>query len=196
MALQSPGHHLGQMEECCSAKGREIDELARHGDQRRVLRLVLAINASMFVAEFAAGLIAGSAALVADSVDMLGDAFVYVLSLFALDRSERWRAGAALAKGFTILALGLGVLAEIGVKIGQAPSEWRGSLSSQRTRMGVFLSSGFLVCAGSLFGAERPFLVPSPAIRFAERAERCQGTEMLAQLSGLPLSVACVFAAP
>jgi hypothetical protein len=50
--------------------------------------------------------------------------------------------------------------------------------------------------AGSLFGAERPFLVPSPAIRFAERAERCQGTEMLAQLSGLPLSVACVFAAP
>src|SRR5262249_39353817 len=48
----------------------------------------------------------------------------------------------------------------------------------------------------SLFGAERPFLVPSPAIRFAERGERCQGTEMLAQLSGLPLSVACVFAAP
>ena len=65
-----------------------------------------------------------------------------------------------------------------------------------RTCMGVFLSSGFLVCAGSLFGAERPFLVPSPAFRFAERAERCQGTEMLAQLSGLPLSVACVFAAP
>ena len=28
-----------------------------------------------------------------DSVDMLGDAFVYVPSLFALDRSERWRAG-------------------------------------------------------------------------------------------------------
>jgi hypothetical protein len=67
---------------------------------------------------------------------------------------------------------------------------------SLRTCMGVFLSSGFLVVAGSLFGAEGPFLVPSPAIRFAERAERCQGTEMLAQLSGLPLSVACVFAAP
>src|SRR5215472_13483515 len=54
----------------------------------------------------------------------------------------------------------------------------------------------FWFVAGSLFGAERPFLVPSPAIRFAERAERCQGTEMLAQLSGLPLSVACIFAAP
>jgi ABC-type branched-subunit amino acid transport system permease subunit len=33
-----------------------------------------------------------------------------------------------------------------------------GTKSSQ-TCMGVFLSSGFLVCAGSLFGAERPFLV-------------------------------------
>ena len=74
------------------------------------------------------------------------------------------------------------------LKIGQATAEV--------TCMGVFLSSGFLVVTGSLFGAERRFLVPSPAIRFAERAERCQGTEMLAQLSGLPLSVACVFAAP
>ena len=44
-----------------------------------------------------------------------------------------------------------------------------------RTCMGVFLSSGFLVCCGSLFGAERPFLVPSPAIRFAERAEGFKG---------------------
>ena len=43
------------------------------------------------------------------------------------------------------------------------------------TCMGVFLSSGFLVCAGSLFGAERPFLVPSPAIRLAERAEGVKG---------------------
>src|SRR6516165_4642660 len=30
-------------------------------------------------------------------------------------------------------------------------------------------------CSGSLFGAERPFLVPSPAIRFAERAEGVKG---------------------
>jgi len=61
---------------------------------------------------------------------------------------------------------------------------------------GSFSVKWFFVVAGSLFGAERPFLVPSPAIRFAERAERCQGTEMLAKLGGLPLSVACVFAAP
>lgn len=105
------------MDECCSAKGHELDQLARRGDQRRVLRLVLAINAAMFAAEFVAGLIAGSAALIADSVDMLGDAFVYMLSLFALDRSERWRAGAAVAKGITILVFGFGVCVEVATKI-------------------------------------------------------------------------------
>ena len=77
-----------------------------------------------------------------------------------------------------------------------SPASLEVAIGSLLTCMGVFLSSGFLVCAGSLFGAERPFLVPSPAIRFAERAERCQGTEMLAQLSGLPLSVACVSQRP
>jgi len=105
------------MDECCSAKGHELDQFARRGDQRRVLRLALAINGTMFVVEFAAGLIAGSAALVADSVDMLGDALVYMLSLFALDRSERSRAGAAVAKGIAILAFGIVVVMEVGAKI-------------------------------------------------------------------------------
>ena len=50
----------------------------------------------------------------------------------------------------------------------------------------------FLVFAGSLFGAGKPFFVPSPAIRFAERGGRGQGTETVAKLGGLPPSVACV----
>jgi hypothetical protein len=42
--------------------------------------------------------------------------------------------------------------------------------------MGLFLSNGdFGFVAGSLFGAGRPFFVPSPAIRFAERAEGVKG---------------------
>src|SRR6202030_3827157 len=45
-----------------------------------------------------------------------------------------------------------------------------------RTCMGLFLSSGCLwFVAGSLFGAGKPFFVPSPAIRFAERAEGVKG---------------------
>jgi Co/Zn/Cd efflux system component len=53
----------------------------------------------------------------ADSIDMLGDAAVYGLSLVALGRSLRWRAGAALVKGGFILFLGLGVIGEIAAKI-------------------------------------------------------------------------------
>jgi hypothetical protein len=56
----------------------------------------------------------------------------------------------------------------------------RTGTKSLQTCMGFFCQVVFWFVAGSLFGAERPFLVPSPAIRFAERAERCQGTEMLA----------------
>lgn len=102
---------------CCSAKGSELEQLARQADQRRVLVIVLAINAVMFVLEFGAGVIAGSAALMADATDMLGDALVYGISLYALARSDRWKAGAALAKGLFILVLGVGVAVNVVVKI-------------------------------------------------------------------------------
>ena len=46
----------------------------------------------------------------------------------------------------------------------------------------------FWFVAGSLFGAGKPFFVPSPAIRFAERAEGVKGTETVAKLGGLPPS--------
>lgn len=103
---------------CCSAKGSELEQLARQADQRRVLIAVLLINAVMFVAEFGAGLVAGSAALMADAADMLGDAVVYGVSLFALSRSDRWKAGAAASKGVVILFLGIGILVNVAIKIG------------------------------------------------------------------------------
>ncbi|HEY0413117.1 MAG TPA: cation transporter [Allosphingosinicella sp.] len=103
--------------DCCHAKGRDLEELAHHSDIRRVLVVVLMLNALMFVLEFGAGLAARSASLMADSVDMLGDALVFGISLFALRRSLRWRAGSALVKGGFILLMGLGVLAEIAVKM-------------------------------------------------------------------------------
>ena len=102
---------------CCSAKGEELERLARQAGQRRVLVIVLAINAIMFVAEFGAGIVAGSTALMADAVDMFGDAMVYGISLYALSRSERWKGGAALAKGLFILAFGIGILVDVAFKI-------------------------------------------------------------------------------
>ena len=103
--------------DCCSAKGAELERLARQADQRRVLIVVLVINAVMFFAEFGAGLVAGSAALMADATDMLGDALVYGVSLYAIARSDRWKAGVAAFKGAFILLLGLGILVNVAIKL-------------------------------------------------------------------------------
>lgn len=104
-------------DDCCASKAVELERLALEGDQRRVLILVLAINAIMFVLEFGAGAVAGSTALMADAADMLGDALVYGLSIYALARSARWKAGAAMFKGVLILLLGAGIVINVFAKI-------------------------------------------------------------------------------
>jgi Co/Zn/Cd efflux system component len=78
-----------------------------------VLWVVLAINVAIFVAEFGAGVWADSTALQGDSLDSLGDALVYGLSLVVLGRSLRARAGAALVKGGIQLGFAGAVLAEV-----------------------------------------------------------------------------------
>jgi cation diffusion facilitator family transporter len=106
------------MDDCCNQKSVAIDVLAA-GDRRRVLVIVLAINVVMFAVEFGAGIVARSSALMADSVDMLGDAVVYGVSLYALTRGPRWKAGAALAKGVVILALGAGIVTDVVAKVAE-----------------------------------------------------------------------------
>lgn len=105
------------MDDCCARKSCEIATLALKADQRRVLLVVLAINLVMFFVEFSAGIIAQSTALQADAVDMLGDAIVYAMSLYALNRGARWEAGAALAKGLIILVFFLVIVVEIVLKV-------------------------------------------------------------------------------
>src|SRR3546814_2016902 len=102
---------------CCSSKRDTIAELGRKAEQRRVLIIVMLINLAMFVVVFGGGVVARSSALMADSVDMFGDAVVYALSLYALHRGARWEAGAALAQGGIILAFGVAVIFEIADKI-------------------------------------------------------------------------------
>lgn len=103
------------MEACCESKTSELEALRQR--QGRVLWTVLWVNAGMFCLEFTAGLLAGSTALLADSLDMLGDSFVYGFSLFVLQRSATWRARAALAKGLIMAAFGIGVLVDVGFKL-------------------------------------------------------------------------------
>ena len=77
---------------------------------RRVLWIALAINFAMFAVEIGAGLGARSVSLLADSLDFLGDAANYGVSLIVLGMALRWRARAALLKAATMLAFGLWVL--------------------------------------------------------------------------------------
>jgi cation diffusion facilitator family transporter len=103
------------MTDCCQNKVCEVAALRT--DHARVLWIVLGINAAMFFLEGAAGVIAHSTALLADALDMFGDALVYGFSLFVLTRSVRWNASAALAKGIFMAAFGCAVLAEAGIKM-------------------------------------------------------------------------------
>ncbi len=100
------------MDQCCQTKAQEL--VALRGHQRRVLAAVLVVNLAMFFVEFGAGLLSGSTALLADSVDMLGDSLVYGFSLYVVGRSTRWRAGAALMKGGIMAGFGLMVLSQAG----------------------------------------------------------------------------------
>ena len=85
--------------------------------ERCILIIVLLINATMFALEFSAGLAASSTALLADSLDMLADAIIYAIGLFALGRASHWRARAALTSGLFQMALGAGIAIEAIVKI-------------------------------------------------------------------------------
>ena len=95
---------------CCDADDEAL--VALRDRQRMVLWMVLGINAVLFVVEFGVGWWARSTALLADSLDMLGDAFVYAFSLWVLQRGTRWRARAALSKGVVQLVFGLVVLSQ------------------------------------------------------------------------------------
>ncbi len=78
---------------------------------RRILWIALWINAAMFLAEVAGGLVSGSVSLLADAADFAGDAANYGLSLAVLAMGALWRARGALVKGCSMVVYGLFVLA-------------------------------------------------------------------------------------
>jgi len=90
---------------------------ALHERQRSTLKIVLGINAAMFLVIVAAALYGKSTALLADSLDNLGDALTYALSLYAVSRGAVAKARVALFKGVLIFLAALSVLAQIGYKL-------------------------------------------------------------------------------
>lgn len=95
------------MGNCCHDKSCALDALRER--QGKTLRIVLVINAMLFLVEFGAGLVAFSTSLMADSLDSLGDALVYAVSLYVLALNDQWRTGAAMLKGIIMLGFGIAV---------------------------------------------------------------------------------------
>jgi len=77
---------------------------------KRILWIVIGINASMFGIEIVAGFAAQSQALFADALDFLGDSLTYGISLLVIGKALHLRTKAALFKGFTLVVMGLWVL--------------------------------------------------------------------------------------
>lgn len=103
------------MIDCCANVACEIEKL--QANQSKTLKLVLGINLGMFAIEFTAGLVAGSTALLADSLDMLGDAIVYSFSLYVVSRSDAWKAVSAFIKSAIMALFGLFVLGQAIYKV-------------------------------------------------------------------------------
>ncbi len=99
------------MDDCCIDKTSAIERLRER--QAVTLRVVLLVNAGMFVVELVFGLLAGSMALLADSLDMLGDALVYGFSLYVISRGLVWKARAAVAKAAVMGLFGAFVLGQL-----------------------------------------------------------------------------------
>jgi cation diffusion facilitator family transporter len=103
------------MADCCEDKACAIEALRER--QSAALKTVLGINAVMFFVELAAGVFSGSTALLSDSLDNLGDALTYGLSLYAVSRGARLKARIALFKGALIFTAGLVVLGQVVYKV-------------------------------------------------------------------------------
>lgn len=85
--------------------------------QRKVLLILLSLNLAMFLIEIVAGIVSESTALLADSLDMLADATVYSISLYAVARAPHIKINAALANGGFQMLIGLGLLFEVARRI-------------------------------------------------------------------------------
>jgi Co/Zn/Cd efflux system component len=95
---------------CCDD---DIDASALEQSQRRVLVVVLLINAATFLMMLVAAVLSGSSALLSGTLDNLGDAVTYALSLAVVGSSVATKARVAFFKGLLILGAALAVAVQI-----------------------------------------------------------------------------------
>ncbi len=95
--------------DCC---GCHADEKRAASDPayRRALWIVVILNLGFGLIEIVGGFFARSQALKADALDFLGDGSITLVGLLALGWAEHQRARVALAQGWFLAALGVGVI--------------------------------------------------------------------------------------
>lgn len=96
---------------CCEAPCS--DQRWNNATYKKVLWIVLAINAAMFLVELVLGFAAASASLQADALDFLGDTASYGISLMVVGMALHHRARAALLKGISMAGFGVWIIANV-----------------------------------------------------------------------------------
>lgn len=76
----------------------------------RILWVVIAINALMFIVEMAGGTAANSVSLQADALDFFADTATYGITLWAIGKPLSTRANAAFMKGISLVVIAAYVL--------------------------------------------------------------------------------------
>jgi Co/Zn/Cd efflux system component len=99
---------------CC---GGAVDVGALEARQRRVLNIVLAINVASFLMMVGASLYTQSSSLLSGTLDNMGDALTYALSLAVIGASAQAKARVALVKAALILAAAIAVAMQIGWRL-------------------------------------------------------------------------------
>ena len=102
------------MADCCES---ELEVAGLEASQRRVLIIVLAINLVTFAGMVFASWLSHSSALLSGTLDNLGDALTYSLSLFVVGASVTAKARVAVFKGVLIALAAIAVAAQIGWRI-------------------------------------------------------------------------------
>ncbi len=99
---------------CCQ---NQIDAGALEERQRRVLVMVLMINAVTFLMMITAAAFSGSSSLLSGALDNFGDALTYALSLAVIGATCAAKARVALFKGLLIFGAAVAVAVQIGWRI-------------------------------------------------------------------------------
>ena len=122
------------MSECCGVN-------AQDKEQRTLLWTVLGLNGGMFFVEFIAGWLGDSSGLMADSLDMLADAMVYMVGLYAVGKAIQYKAKAALFNGSLQLVLAGLILIDVVMRL----------VEGSEPQTGIMLWISLLALAVNLF---------------------------------------------